>query len=261
MHKVKLAICISTFLLVGLALSMSYAIYYGNDNAPQTYQELAQFSQQGTESKPTQQLRKGILKSHVEGGDLPRRQQTITSEESIITMQPKKGLSPSNEELHKVSVNLDQWKGIESIQAGTAEFDGKELYLSDGVKATLENFIVTAQQAIFIPRKDQKGLEIEKVLLIDNVKMSSFLPSKLQYALADKVEYLPESKTWIFTAIPPKRVLYYDKLNQVTISAPHIVVQDGEGEAKPRVKATGDVRFSFAEKELNEMQKLFRREQ
>lgn len=101
------------------------------------------------------------------------------------------------------------------------------------------------------------SLQPERLIMKGNVKLQTLNSINPQYALADVLEYTPKNRTWILSATAPNRVLYYDKVNSVTISAPRVIVQQMEGQQKPHVKATGDVRFMFGDKEINELQQKF----
>lgn len=182
--------------------------------------------------------------------------------------------------------------GIEAVHSGNAEYDGKLLHLSGGMEAVFGSMVVKADQGIFYPKESRNKFDLEKMVLTQNVqiisrseeektlieserleadfelgKLNKFVASggvKMQrqglhkeYALADIAEYNAGTKMWKFTSSPPRRVLYYDLLNSMTISAPEVIVQQMEGLSKPRVKASGDVRFSFADKELDEIRQRF----
>lgn len=82
--------------------------------------------------------------------------------------------------------------------------------------------------------------------------------SILQYALADRVEYAPETQEMIFTAKEDGRVLFFDKLNDVQISAPAIKMRRDITTNKNTIQGIGEVRFSFLEQEAEQIKKQFR---
>ncbi|MEC7840106.1 MAG: hypothetical protein VX777_08715 [Chlamydiota bacterium] len=109
---------------------------------------------------------------------------------------------------------------------------------------------------------NNKEIEPSKVQLSNNVKLlsiasvstsiDSFTP---QYALADTMQYFPDTKVLHLSGQNGGRVLYYDKINNVQISAPKLLYSKN---AKETVKGIGDVRFRFMEQELNEIKKRFK---
>lgn len=79
----------------------------------------------------------------------------------------------------------------------------------------------------------------------------------LQYALADKVEYTPHAKEVSLTANGKGRILFFDKLNNLQVSAPGLKIRRDQTTKKESIQGIGNVRFSFVEKELEEMSKYF----
>lgn len=81
--------------------------------------------------------------------------------------------------------------------------------------------------------------------------------SVLQYALADLVEYMPQSREMALSGQNGQRVLFYDKVNNVQMSAPMLKIKRDEKSHKGSVKGIGDVRFTFIEHELNQLRQRF----
>lgn len=79
----------------------------------------------------------------------------------------------------------------------------------------------------------------------------------LRYAIADKVEYLPKTKEITFSGKGKKRVLFFDKLNNIQISATALKMKRDPFTAKESVKGIGDVRFSFVEQEFEQLKNKF----
>ncbi len=79
----------------------------------------------------------------------------------------------------------------------------------------------------------------------------------LQYAIADKVEYTAQAKEVVLSTEKPKRVLFFDKVNYVSMSAASLKIRRDELTQKESIQGVGDVRFSFAQKELEEFKKIF----
>jgi hypothetical protein len=71
----------------------------------------------------------------------------------------------------------------------------------------------------------------------------------LQQALADRVNYDPISQEIILTAFEGNRVLVFDKVNRVQMSAPSLRIRKEKNGRKNSIQGIGDVRFTFIEKE------------
>lgn len=108
----------------------------------------------------------------------------------------------------------------------------------------------------------QNAPEIEKLLLEGNVQMrgsphASSGNHELQYALADVVEYTPRFQQVHLKSIGNRRVLFFDKLNNLQVSAPALIVHRDKSSNKDSIKGQGDVRFSFLAQELEKFQEYF----
>lgn len=77
-----------------------------------------------------------------------------------------------------------------------------------------------------------------------------------QYILADSLRFFPESRQWIISANPSRRVLFYDAVHGMEVSAPEAGIHFGDA-GLPEIQGFGDVRFSFQQKELNRLKKRF----
>jgi hypothetical protein len=113
---------------------------------------------------------------------------------------------------------------------------------------------------------DKNNIIPIKLILIGNVKMlNSYAadPSKqssplVQYALADKVEYDPQTKEAVFFSIGKgRRVLFYDKTNDLQVSAPGLKIKRDEVTHKDSIKGICDVRFCFIENEFDQLRQRF----
>ena len=105
----------------------------------------------------------------------------------------------------------------------------------------------------------------KKVILEGHVKlMNRFdghveeVGSVLHNALADRVEYSPEEHEMVLSASDGNRVLFYDKVNNVQMSAPSLKVVQDPSSDKEIIKGQGDVRFTFLEKELAQFKQHFK---
>lgn len=103
----------------------------------------------------------------------------------------------------------------------------------------------------------------EKVILTGNVKIvnkNGLLADSsaiLHMALADKVELTPQSNEIVFYAKRKNRVLFYDKGNDLQISAPKLKVRRDKRTKKESFEGSGDVRFSFQDKEIALLREKF----
>ncbi len=79
----------------------------------------------------------------------------------------------------------------------------------------------------------------------------------LQFALSDKVEFVPDSKEMLFSSGENRRVLFYDKANNVQVSAPALKIKREPGMKSESIQGVGDVRFSFVDRESDQMRKEF----
>lgn len=103
-----------------------------------------------------------------------------------------------------------------------------------------------------------------KIVLAGNVKISNRLVSPndatktvLQYILADRVEFFPRSKEMILKGTAGRRVLFFDKVNTLQLSAPQLKIIRDKATKKETVQGIGDVRFSFIEPEFEQLRKRF----
>ncbi|SCA62587.1 hypothetical protein SCG7086_AB_00350 [Chlamydiales bacterium SCGC AG-110-P3] len=79
----------------------------------------------------------------------------------------------------------------------------------------------------------------------------------IQYALADVVEYVPGQEQMVLYANEDRRVLFYDRINKVQVSAPAVNVRRDGTTGKETVEGIGDVRFTFASDEMNALHENF----
>ncbi len=79
----------------------------------------------------------------------------------------------------------------------------------------------------------------------------------LQYALADQLEYFPISQDMILTSDKGQRVLFFDKINQVQMSAPGLKIHHDKIKRKEVIQGIGDVRFTFIERESEQLKERF----
>jgi lipopolysaccharide export system protein LptA len=79
----------------------------------------------------------------------------------------------------------------------------------------------------------------------------------IQYALADHIEYSLKTNEVTLSANKGERVLFYDKLNNVQVSAPALKMKRDPYTNQESIKGEGDVRFTFVKHELDRLQAYF----
>lgn len=79
----------------------------------------------------------------------------------------------------------------------------------------------------------------------------------LQFAMADRLEYDVPTKEMLCMADGNKRVLFFDKNNNLQVSAPSVKARRDPLTKKDAIQGMGDVRFSFIEKEYEQLKKRF----
>lgn len=109
------------------------------------------------------------------------------------------------------------------------------------------------------------SIVVNKIFLVGNVKIYNRLNSEddetvvvLQYVLADRVDFTPSTKEMLFKSSPEgRRVLFFDKANNLQVSAPALQIIRDKATGKESIKGAGDVRFSFLESEFEQLRKRF----
>jgi lipopolysaccharide export system protein LptA len=114
----------------------------------------------------------------------------------------------------------------------------------------------------------ERQLVPEKIILEGHVRLLNRFDghleesgSLLHYALADRVECLPKQKEMTLDAAKNNRVLFFDKVNNVQMSAPSLKIRHDDTTGKDSIQGLGDVRFTFIEKELEQLKQRFRLEE
>lgn len=79
----------------------------------------------------------------------------------------------------------------------------------------------------------------------------------MQYALADFVEYSPQAKEIQLKAQNENRVLFFDKVNNLKVSAPALKIRRDEATKKESIQGVGNVRFTFLKQEQDAITKQF----
>lgn len=99
-----------------------------------------------------------------------------------------------------------------------------------------------------------------KIKLTTSLDLQSKEPSSLCYILADGLDYHVERKEIVLTALGGKKVLLYDKKNNIQMSAPSLKIHQDKKLQKQVIQGIGDVRFTFIQQELKDLKNLFEKE-
>lgn len=113
---------------------------------------------------------------------------------------------------------------------------------------------IYADRAELLYDEKQKPL---RLILEGNIRLQNTTAGALQYALADEGIFEFEKNTLTLKAKTRPRVLFYDELNKVQASAPGLTINRDPKNGQNVLRGMGNVRFIFAEEELNELKKRF----
>lgn len=135
--------------------------------------------------------------------------------------------------------------------------DGKQVHFKDQMGE------VFADEAFVDYAEVNKKLTPTKLILKGNVYLlnkskENDAKKVLQFAIADRVDYDPATQEMIFAAEGKKRVLFFDKTNNLQISAPAVKIKRNPNTNKESIQGVGDVRFSFIDKEFDQLKRRFK---
>ena len=139
--------------------------------------------------------------------------------------------------------------------------------LQDGGQAYIEDVLGDMYADLIRVHYHWKGSRIdpEKIILEGHVRLVNRFDGHLEesgsilhYALADHVEYFPKKQEMALRCLEGSRVLFFDKVNNVQMSAPSLKLRRDAVSKKEILQGEGDVRFTFIEKELAQLKQLFK---
>jgi hypothetical protein len=103
-----------------------------------------------------------------------------------------------------------------------------------------------------------------RIVLQGNVRITNNLEKSekdktkaVQYILTDRVDFIPHTKEMVFKAAKGKRVLLFDKANNLEVSAAGLKLTRDKAASKEILEGLGNVRFSFVESELEQFKRHF----
>lgn len=137
--------------------------------------------------------------------------------------------------------------------------EGQQVYFQD------EKGELFADRAFIKYETIDKKLTPIRIVLEGNVKIINTLAKSnddttftQQYILADRVDFIPQSKEMIFKAEKGRRVLLYDKNNNMEVSAPTLKLVRDHAANKESLQSIGGVRLNFVEGELEQLRQHFK---
>lgn len=113
---------------------------------------------------------------------------------------------------------------------------------------------VRADEAFVDYTEVDDSIQPTQVRLLKNVQLINLETD--QYALADLVTYYPDEQLMILEG-KEHRVLFFDKKNDMQISAFKVRVMRNLITKKESVQGVGDVRFVFGQDEMNKLKERF----
>lgn len=106
---------------------------------------------------------------------------------------------------------------------------------------------------------------LEKIALKGHVKLFNRFDGHLEesssilhYGLADHVDYFPKEQELVLASASGNRVLFFDKVNNIQMSAPSLKIKHDAALHKNSIQGMGDVRFTFIEQEFEQIKQRFR---
>ena len=179
----------------------------------------------------------------------------------IVFGKPVGGRDEMEQEI--VSVNAignvilsqeDQW----SLTADEARFDRKDnaIWFTTRHEDSSPLFFKDHRGRVFA-RKAVFDLTSQDCILSGDVKMIHREGALEQYALADRVRMIKGEREIRFFSNQGRRVLFYDKINRLQMSAPEISVIKDPSTLQNSVKGKGNVRFHFKDEEYERLRHYF----
>lgn len=91
-----------------------------------------------------------------------------------------------------------------------------------------------------------------------NVRLfSKDIHNKASYGIADRLQYAPETHTLVLTAAPGKRVLFWDEVNKMSLSAKEIHILQNPETKERTVQGIGNLKMMFDPAEHALFKQLF----
>lgn len=151
--------------------------------------------------------------------------------------------------------------GVLNCESLVVDYTKMTSFLSGNPQVTYTDSIgaVYADRAQVDYQEIDGSLQATKVTLFDNVHLINLGTAEnpaYQYALADVVFYYPQEKLMVLEG-HTSRVLFFDKLRDMQLSAPSVRAQRDPVTHKESVQGVGAVRFIFGPEELERIKERF----
>ena len=169
-----------------------------------------------------------------------------------------------------------------TVELKTAHVEGKSAFSWNDYTLNLDGVIDFADEKIYLKSPEKNGIvlkypfgevkaakgditllkkgsafEVDQVHLKGSVFATYGIPT-LQYLLADSIDIkVCESLAYLISN-EKNRVLLYDQINKLEMSADQVKINWGEEFGDERIEGIGEVRFSFDQKERGLIDALFR---
>lgn len=257
-------------------------------NEEDAYQQLLKRANPSSllESHPSyqaKQYRQGVQKSFwYEKGD-QRLEFLLTSADAELVYEKQGNSQEIVEHMHDVRCLLQEeiyylprdphpMQTVRCFEADSAEYHyTSNRLIADHAKMTL--FTLPGNELI-LPMDDDvptmscyaDSVEVafvegkfvpDIVTLVGNVRLINREGSLMQYILADKVVLTCSTYEMHFFATGKYRVLFYDKANNLQMSATELIMKRDKTTKKESMQGIGDVRFRFIGQEFDQIRKRF----
>lgn len=165
----------------------------------------------------------------------------------------------SNHYSHRLSTHGSIQVDREKLRA-SIESPEKEGIVSEHKQLCYEGdtFTVFSDSAVIDYSIDDSQMLPSMITLKGNIRLSSHDPkAHKRLGCADRLSYSATTRTFILSANPGKKVLFWDDVQGMHLSAPEVHITTDPVTGEQQVKGIGAVQFSFTSEEQNKLQKLF----
>lgn len=152
------------------------------------------------------------------------------------------------------------WKDYAVQLDGLLHYEDEKLILKaprHGIALNYPMGQIRASKGELQLHKVGNKFRVDQIDLLESV-IASYGQPTFQYLIADGVHVVPEESCASLFSKSPSRVLLYDQINKLEMSADGVKVRWGEKIGEERIEGLGDVRFSFDQKEKGIIDALFR---
>jgi len=157
------------------------------------------------------------------------------------------------------------------LSQGTFHFDREKLHAT--IESPEKDGVVFAEKQLYYQEEeialyaDHAALEYSvagdllqptTLSLKGNIRLFSHDPKKpARFGAADRLSYSLTTRTLILSALPGKKVLFWDEAQGMRLAAPEVHITYDPATKQQQVKGIGAVQFSFTPEEQGRLQQLF----